>query len=154
VNPWSFPKLQFGHPCCRLIGTHLSIRSSALSPWTGWFKAPLVKLSEGKWEGGVQSGVCHTGDPAVAVSGRRRLAGVWHVLFTVVDLGLRRIRTWRVLVNCQRLTEIVQGTQFGLFKMPGVYSQSLHGRASACVGLTWAGFGPILFIVFLFLFLP
>ena len=63
-----------------------------------------------------------------------------------------------VLVNCQRLTEIVQGTQFGLFKMVGVYSQSLHagtlGRASAYVGLTWAGFGPILFIVFLFLFLP
>jgi hypothetical protein len=52
-----------------------------------------------------------------------------------------------VLVNCQRLTEIVQGTQFGLFKTTGVYLQSLdagtRGRASAYVGLTWAAFGPI-----------
>jgi hypothetical protein len=78
---------------------------------------------------GVQSSVCHMRAPAVAVSGRHRLAGVRSVLFTVVDLGLRRIRTWGVLVNCQRLTEIVQGTPFGLFKMSRVYSQSLHKRA-------------------------
>jgi hypothetical protein len=78
---------------------------------------------------GVQSGVCRTGAPAVAVSDRHMLAGVQPVLFTVVDLGLRRIRTWGVLVNCQRLTKIVQGTPFGLFKTPRVYSQSLRGCA-------------------------
>jgi hypothetical protein len=37
----------------------------------------------------------------------------------------------------------------------GLFAKSARarGRASACVGLTWADFGPILFIVFLFLFL-
>jgi hypothetical protein len=38
VNPWCFPKLQFGHPRCWLVGTCSSLRSSALSSWTGWFK--------------------------------------------------------------------------------------------------------------------
>jgi hypothetical protein len=38
-----------------------------------------------------------------------------------------------------------------------VLAKSARARAWAlfsCSGLTWAGFGPILFIVFLFLFLP
>jgi hypothetical protein len=40
----------------------------------------------------------------------------------------------------------------------GLFAKSVQararGRASASSGLTWAAFGPILFIVFLFLFLP
>jgi hypothetical protein len=34
------------------------------------------------------------------------------------------------------------------------YARARARVLSSCSGLTWAGFGPILFIVFLFLFLP
>jgi hypothetical protein len=45
---------------------------------------------------------------------------------------------------------------FRLFKKTGASVQSLQGRgrASAHCWLVWAGFGPGLFILFLFLFLP
>jgi hypothetical protein len=50
--------------------------------------------------------------------------------------------------------ETVPRTRLQLFITSGTYLQSLRGRASVCRGLTWAGFGPILFIPFLFPFPP
>jgi hypothetical protein len=50
--------------------------------------------------------------------------------------------------------EIVLRTRQRLFITFGTYLQNLRRRASVCSGPTWVGFGPILFIPFLFPFLP
>jgi hypothetical protein len=65
VNPWSFSKLQFGHPCRRLFGTCWSIRSSALLPWTGCFKAPIIKLIRGKRSLGLEFGFGQSRTPVI-----------------------------------------------------------------------------------------
>jgi hypothetical protein len=58
----------------------------------------------------------------VAASGQNKLAGVRRVLFLVVDLGLRRIRTWGVLwklsvTHCNSTGHSVRVIQYhrGLF---------------------------------------
>jgi hypothetical protein len=115
-----------------------------------------VKLIEGKWAGGIQSGVCHTGAPAVAVSGRRRLTGVqpradspsWTSACEEKELGGGFCKVSATASNS------VLGS-FGLYKKIGSFLQSLHARAlSSSNGLTWASFGPELFISFLFSFSP
>jgi hypothetical protein len=112
----------------------------------------MVKLIGGKCARGVQSGVCHTGAPAVAVSGRRRLIGVRPVLFTVVDLGLRRIRTWGGPCKLSATHRNSAGHPVRVIQNDrGIFAKPTRAL-SFCRGLAWAGLGPILFISFPFSF--
>jgi hypothetical protein len=54
----------FAHPIIHTVSVDRLIQS------------PAGEIDWGEWAGGVQSGVCCTGSPAVAVSGQRRLTGV------------------------------------------------------------------------------
>jgi hypothetical protein len=50
---------------------------SALSPWTGRFRAPLVKLIEGKHLIGVELRLSQTRTPVFKYRARYELAGAW-----------------------------------------------------------------------------
>jgi hypothetical protein len=54
----------------RVAGNTLFLRFSALSPWTGYGRAPIQKLSKGKYFSGVESGVNRRLAPVLAPSGR------------------------------------------------------------------------------------
>jgi hypothetical protein len=76
-------------------------------------------------------------------------------LFAIVDLGMRRNRTrGRFLYTISDSRNSIATPLQVIQNDGGLFTKSARGRTSACDGLTWAGFGPILFMSFLFPFLP
>ena len=93
----------------------------------------------------------------MAASGWNRLAGDRQGLFPVVDLGLRRIRTWGgSLALVSDSLKQYSALSLGYSKPQGLIHKTLkrgRGHAFSCAGwAVWAASDPALFKLFPFSF--
>jgi hypothetical protein len=131
----------------------------APSPWIESFWARTSQLLEGLMLLRVELGVGHTWAPVIAFSGRYRLAGATALPFVVGDLTLRINRKGATLVQMSVRHWNSGKDSLRVFQIARVLCANLTPRAPVGArfprrGLTWAGFNPLLFIFFPFLFLP
>jgi hypothetical protein len=117
-----------------------------------------MQLIEGLWSLGMELGVSHTGAPAIVFSGQDKLVGATAPPSTVVDLTLRRNRKGRVYLRLLVTHGNSDVDSLRVFQMTrDLYAKwTPRARARARFACAWVGlasFSPVLFTLFLFLFL-